>query len=67
MPSAWSNKDERHYEHIKDSAKRQGRSVKRAKQIAAATVNKTRSEEGRSKSARKSPVKRSRSSSRRQR
>ena len=54
MPQAWSNKDERQYEHIKDSEKKQGRSAKRAKQIAAATVNKQRSSEGRTKSQRSS-------------
>ena len=52
MPQAWSAKDERQYEHIKDSAKKKGRSTKRAKQIAAATVNKQRSSEGRTRSAR---------------
>ena len=31
MPQAWSSKDERQYEHIKDSAKKEGRSAKRAK------------------------------------
>ena len=41
MPrKAWSDKRERQYEHIKDSAKKQGASTKRAKQIAAATLNK---------------------------
>jgi hypothetical protein len=52
MPQAWSNKDERQYEHIKDSEKKEGRSAKRAKQIAAATVNKQRRSEGRTKSQR---------------
>jgi hypothetical protein len=52
MPQAWSNKDERQYEHIKDSAAKKGRSAKRAKQIAAATVNKQRSSEGRTKARR---------------
>jgi hypothetical protein len=42
MPSAWSKKDERQYEHIKESAKKRGKSEKRAKEIAARTVNKTR-------------------------
>ena len=46
MP-AWSNKDERQYEHIKDSSRKRGVSTKRAKQIAARTVNKRRREEGR--------------------
>lgn len=55
MPrKAWSNKDERQYEHIKESAKKRGRSTKRAKEIAARTVNKQRREEGRTKSKRRS-------------
>ena len=49
MPKAWSNKDERQYEHIKESSKERGRSTRTAKRIAAATVNKKRSEEGRTK------------------
>lgn len=52
MPRSWSSKDERQYEHIKDSAAKEGRSSKRAKQIAAATVNKRRRSEGRTKSSR---------------
>ena len=52
MPQAWSAKDERQYEHIKDSAKKKGRSMKRAKQIAAATVNKQRSSDGRTTTGR---------------
>ena len=51
MPRAWSDKDERQYEHIKESERDQGRSMKRAKSIAAATVNKQRSEQGRTKNA----------------
>ena len=47
MPKAWSKKDERQYEHIKSSSKRRGKSAKRAKEIAARTVNKQRREEGR--------------------
>ncbi len=50
MPESWSNKDERQYEHIKESAAKKGRSSKTAKRIAAATVNKQRSSEGRTKS-----------------
>ena len=46
MPS-WSNKDERQYEHIKESAEDRGTSTGRAKEIAARTVNKQRREEGR--------------------
>jgi len=50
MPqSAWSNKRERQYEHIKESEKRQGRSTKRSKEIAARTVNKERARSGETK------------------
>ena len=49
MPKVWSSKDERQYEHVKDSEKKQGRSPARAKSIAAATVNKRRKQEGRTK------------------
>src|SRR6476619_3336503 len=52
MPQqAWSAKRERQYKHIKESEKKQGRSTKRAKQIAAATVNKERARKGEAKSA----------------
>jgi hypothetical protein len=47
MPNAWSNKDERTYKHIKDSAVERGTNPKRAKEIAARTVNKKRREQGR--------------------
>jgi plasmid stabilization system protein ParE len=47
MPSSWSNKDERKYEHIKDSSRERGMSESRAKEVAARTVNKDRREEGR--------------------
>jgi hypothetical protein len=47
MPqSAWSAKRERQYEHIKESESKQGRSPKRAKEIAARTVNKERARSG---------------------
>jgi hypothetical protein len=47
MPQeAWSAKRERQYEHIKESAKEQGASTKRAKEIAARTVNKERARSG---------------------
>ena len=50
MPqSAWSSKRERQYEHVKESEKKQGRSTKRAKEIAARTVNKERARSGESK------------------
>ena len=54
MPKEWTAKQERKYEHIKDSAKDQGKSTKTAKRIAAATVNKERAQKGQSKTASKS-------------
>jgi len=52
MPQqAWSQKRERQYEHIKESEQKQGRSTKRAKEIAARTVNKERARSGEAKSA----------------
>ena len=47
MPRAWTDKDERKYEHIKEGARKRGTPVRRAKEIAARTVNKDRREEGR--------------------
>lgn len=48
MPQeAWSDKDERQYEHVKESELEKGRSEERAEEIAARTVNKQRREEGR--------------------
>jgi len=47
MPKAWSAKDERKYEHIKAGEKRLGRTTRRAKEIAARTVNRDRRLEGR--------------------
>ncbi|MHA0035737.1 addiction module toxin RelE [Deinococcus sp. PESE-13] len=47
MPKAWSSKDERQYEHVKDSEVQRGESQDRAEEIAARTVNKARREEGR--------------------
>ena len=47
MPQkTWSAKRERQYEHVKESEKKQGRSAKRAKEIAARTVNKERARSG---------------------
>ena len=47
MPQeAWSSKRERQYEHVKESAKERGASTKRAKEIAARTVNKERARTG---------------------
>jgi hypothetical protein len=53
MPKAWSDKRERQYEHIKESEKKQGRSTKRAKEIAARTVNKQRTRTGEARSSSK--------------
>ena len=49
MPS-WTRKDERQYEHIKESELERGASEDRAEEIAARTVNKHRREEGRTPS-----------------
>ena len=47
MPQkAWSAKRERQYEHIKKSERGHGASTKRAKEIAARTVNKQRARSG---------------------
>jgi hypothetical protein len=51
-----SAKRARQYEHIKESAVKSGRSTKRAKEIAARTVNKQRRQSGETK--RKSSKKR---------
>jgi hypothetical protein len=65
MPQqAWSNKRERQYEHIKESAKDQGASTKRAKEIAARTVNKERARSGEARESSRSS-RRDMSSSRR--
>lgn len=47
MPNKWSKKDERQYKHVKKSEKQEGKSTKRAKEIAARTVNKQRRSEDR--------------------
>ena len=54
MPRGSSPKRERQYEHIRQSAKERGESPKRAKEIAARTVNKQKSKRGQTKSRRKS-------------
>jgi hypothetical protein len=54
LQKTWSNKRERQYEHIKDSAKDRGTSTKRAKDIAARTVNRERARSGESKTASRS-------------
>jgi len=56
MPAGSSPKRERQYEHIKDSVKQRGGSTKRAKEIAARTVNKERARAGESKTASRSSL-----------
>ena len=47
MPRGWSSKDERLYEHVKESEMDRGMDPGRAEEIAARTVNKNRRLEGR--------------------
>ncbi|MFB9993390.1 addiction module toxin RelE [Deinococcus oregonensis] len=47
MPDAWNDKDERQYQHIKQSELERGEREEQAEAIAARTVNKHRREEGR--------------------
>ena len=47
MPRGWSSKDERMYEHVRDSERKRGVGADRAEEIAARTVNKERRQEGR--------------------
>jgi hypothetical protein len=51
MPKAWSAKRERQYEHIVESEKEQGVPTKKAKEIAARTVNKERARAGEAKTS----------------
>src|SRR4051794_28657331 len=52
MPQkTWNAKRERQYEHIKDAEKKRGVSAKRAKEIAARTVNKERARAGEAKTS----------------
>lgn len=46
MPG-WSDKDERQYKHVRDSALESGKSKDRVEEVAARTVNKQRRKEGR--------------------
>jgi hypothetical protein len=58
MPqSKWSDKRERQYEHIKESQEERGTGTKRAKEIAARTVNKNRAQSGESDQASRESVK----------
>lgn len=47
----WTGKEERQYEHIRDEAKERGTKPKRAKEIAARTVNKQRAQAGKTRTA----------------
>jgi hypothetical protein len=52
MPqNAWSAKRERQYEHIEESLEERGTPKKKAKEIAARTVNKERARSGEAKSS----------------
>src|SRR4029079_13321131 len=51
-PKAWSDKDERMFDHVKESEIDQGRSADKAAEIAGRTVNKQRREEGRTPNVR---------------
>lgn len=50
-PSAWSDKREEQYEHIKEGYRHRGTSEKTAEEIAARTVNKERAQHGEAKKA----------------
>ena len=52
--SGASDKEQRQYEHIKESAQKSGRYGGRAKEVAARTVMKQRSERGKTKGKSKS-------------
>ncbi|MEK0100298.1 plasmid stabilization protein [Streptomyces sp. A475] len=65
MPAGSSKKRERQYEHIKEQAEERGTSQKRAKEIAARTVNKERARSGEAKTASKSSTRDPKSASQR--
>ena len=56
MPKEWTAKQERKYEHIKEGEQKRGSSTKRAKEIAARTVNKERAKKGQTRTASRSSV-----------
>ncbi|MET7773708.1 plasmid stabilization protein [Nocardia sp. NPDC005366] len=56
MPKEWTDKQERQYEHIRDSEKDQGASTERAKEVAARTVNKNRAQAGQTRTASRTSV-----------
>jgi plasmid stabilization system protein ParE len=52
----WTDKQDRKYEHIKDSLEDRGSSERKAKEIAARTINKERAQRGQSQTASRSSV-----------
>lgn len=58
-----SSKRKRQYEHIKQSARKRGKSTRRAKEIAARTVNKQRRQSGQAKTKKSASASKRRSSS----
>jgi len=54
---AWNAKRERQYDHIKEGLEDRGTSEKKAKEIAARTVNKERARSGEAKTASRSSIK----------
>jgi hypothetical protein len=52
----WTAKQERKYEHIKESERERGRPPRRAKEIAARTVQKERARKGQTKTASRTSV-----------
>ncbi|XUL85979.1 plasmid stabilization protein [Streptomyces galilaeus] len=65
MPAGSSKKRERQYEHVKESAERRGESTRRAKEIAARTVNKERARSGEAKTSSKTSTRDPKSASQR--
>ncbi|GGR63809.1 plasmid stabilization protein [Streptomyces roseolus] len=65
MPAGSNAKRERQYEHIKEGAEKRGASEKRAKEIAARTVNKERARSGESSTASKTSTRDRKSASQR--
>ncbi|MDC7340691.1 hypothetical protein [Streptomyces lydicus] len=65
MPAGSSKKRERQYEHIKEQAEERGTSEKRAKEIAARTVNKERARSGEAKSSSRTSLRDPKSASQR--
>ncbi|MFJ4342382.1 plasmid stabilization protein [Streptomyces sp. NPDC088915] len=65
MPAGSNAKRERQYEHIKEGAEKRGTSEKRAKEIAARTVNKERARSGEAATASKTSTQDRKSASQR--